>query len=342
MNENYILVGLGSIGISHLKVISERNFGSITVIDIDPGKEGFLHEIQPQAKFLSDLDAIDSVEPSTIVVIANWGPDHFKLIADLKEKGARNFIVEKPLVSKLTDLESLENFSKLNQIKMICNFSIGFSPLRSQLIEVIEDLQLGKLCNISVHGGAKCLATNGIHYLALANDLFNSNPISVSSNAENGGINPRGEELVFLGGYANWTYSDSRNLAILFSNSSHNQLQINLEFEFGRVIIEGDQATPYSIPLEDRRKLDKPSRTLYPKLTQSRVFSISRGDDFAGIRSLYEYFLSESVIDSKFLGIVECEALISVLISSLEKRVIELPISESHRNVYKEFDWKIS
>ena len=342
MSENYILVGLGSIGLSHLKVISERNYGTITVIDIDSEKEKFLHEIQPNAKFISDLDSLESVEPSTIVVIANWGPDHFQLITEIKKKGARNFIVEKPLVSKLADLQSLDNFSKLNQIKLICNFSIGFSPLQSQLTEVIKDLQLGKLCNISVHGGAKCLATNGIHYLALANNLFDSNPISVSSNAENSGINPRGEELVFLGGYANWTYSESRNLTILFSNSSHNQLQINLEFEFGRVMIEGDQATPYSIPLEDRKKLDKPSRTLYPKLTHNRGFSISRGDEFAGIRRLYEYFLTETVVNLKYLGIVECEGIISALISSLEKRVIELPISESLQNLYKEFDWKIS
>jgi hypothetical protein len=210
------------------------------------------------------------------------------------------------------------------------------------LSEVINDLKLGKLCNISVHGGAKCLATNGIHYLALANNLFDSYPISVSSNAENGGINPRGEELVFLGGYANWAYPDSRNLTVIFSNSSHNQLQINLEFEYGRVLIEGDQATPYSISLEDRKKLDKPSRTLYPKLNESRVFSISNGDDFAGIRSVYQYFLSESVINSKYLGIVECEGIIAALISSLEKKVIELPISESFGNHYKEFDWKIS
>lgn len=342
MKNDFILVGLGSIGLSHLKVICDRKFNSLFVYDTDPRKEQQLLENAPDAKFIHSLEAIEMLDSSVVVVVANWGPDHYQIISDLKSKGAKNFIVEKPIVSKLSDVESLRLLTELNEINLICNFSLGFSPLIVQLNKVIAELELGSLCNISVNGGAKCLATNGIHYLALANLLFESEPISVSSNSKNDGINPRNKDLVFLGGFSNWTYSNDRNLTISFSNNSHNQLQVNLEFEYGRVLIEGDQAFPFSIAKQDRKKIDKPSRTLYPRLNQKETFSISNGDELAGIRNLYEFFLSQPSTDSKFSGLSESEGIIAMMIASEEKKNIDLPLNDYHRDYYGEIDWKIS
>ena len=117
---------------------------------------------------------------------------------------------------------------------------------------------------------------------------------------------------------------------------------MNLEFEYGSVLIEGDQAFPYSIGKLERKKIDKPSRTLYPRLDQVEMFSISNGDDLAGIKNLYEFFLTQTRIDSKYSGRSECEGIIAMMIASQEKKNIDLPLSDHHRDFYGEVDWKIS
>ncbi len=336
------LVGLGSIGQSHLRVLEGIKDIEVHVIDTDPNKSTFNSILGENLKFYTDIQKVEIKGDATFAVISNWGPNHFESIMTLHDKGVTKFLVEKPLVSSIEHLEILAEMVNKKRIKLYSNFSMNFTSLISKVEFVTRNLKLGELCSISVTGGAKCLVTNGIHYLALANNLFNSNAVEVYGMLKHEPINPRSRDFLFLGGSSSWVYRNHETLSISFTNNSHNQLLVVLEFRFGRIILEGDSIKAFSIPSQVRDTLTKPNLTGYPRYVQEYDFSIAEGDSLAGMKLLYSKMLNGELEDFSFSGVSECQAIFGMLISDREGVRVSLPLSQIYKQKFFTEDWKIS
>ena len=91
-----------------------------------------------------------------------------------------------------------------------------------------------------VDGGARCIATNGSHWLDLASQIFRSNPVTVSASLNSATINPRSQDLEYWGGSATWQFVGGQQLTIAYDNVSSVQEQIRLFSPTGIVEIDGD------------------------------------------------------------------------------------------------------
>ncbi len=337
-----ILVGLGSIGKTHLKVMSALNLEHLIVVDIDQKRrvelEGYLNPVS----FFESLPEVKEQNGNRFAVIANWGPDHFSFVSRLMDSGIRNFIVEKPLVSRLKDVEHLRKLLSKNRIKIASCFPLNHTHLIDRIQGLATQDKLGSLVAINVTGGAKCLVTNGIHYLALANRLFSNPPNSVFAGVKNDKINPRNKKLLFAGGSAHWEFPGQRYLSIAFSNESHNQLVAVLEFSFGRILLEGNRAAVYLISKEDRSTCIKPTQTRYPKYSDADSFDVSDNEPDLGIKNIYSYFLDQKEAVKLETGLAECEAIIAMLISHEMGRRVSLPLAKSIKLKYFSREWNIS
>jgi predicted dehydrogenase len=345
INPSFVLIGLGSIGKTHLKYIL-ANSCNVVVIDPDPSVMRYLESqnLTSKVESFSSLESYQPKEKPEIAVIANWGPDHFPAIQKLKILGATHLLVEKPLASKLQDLEELKKIHSHGDLKVITNMPISQGPLPKRVQELQMNKKLGKVQTILVAGGAKCLVTNGVHYVGLASKIFQSSPLSVVSSLENHPINPRSASFVFAEGNSNWQYGNGKYLSISFSNNSHVQLSINIICEYGKIIIEEDLATVFCIPETDLEKIDKPTRTFYASEVLETFEPYHYDGGLDGLGYLYERIrsLDPSVWDDFDHGFSSTEAVIGMLISNETSSKVELPIRPEIRKTFDDREWSIS
>lgn len=342
---SFVLVGLGSIGKTHLHYIL-ANSGNVVVIDPAANVKKYLEE-QNLTSSVDYFSSIENYRPKVspkIGVIANWGPDHFHTIQELKKLGVKYLLVEKPLASKLQDLEELKQINSFGDLKIITNMPISQGPLVERIQELQVNKKLGKVQAILVSGGAKCLVTNGVHYVGLATKVFQSPPLSVVSSIESHSINPRSASFVFAAGNSNWNYGNSKYLSISFSNNSHVQLSTTIICEYGKIVIEEDLATVLCITDEDLAKIDKPSRTFYAReiLGTFEPYHYASGLDGLGYLHQRIQSLDPSVWKDFEHGFSSTEAVIGMLISSETCSKVELPIRPEIKKKFDSKEWNIS
>jgi hypothetical protein len=312
-NAHVLLIGHGSIGKFHL----EKLVKLVKIIDVVEPLEtnrSLKNPLPPtcEVNFYNELSELPNKNFYEFAVIANWGPDHVTTILSLFRRGITNFLVEKPLCDSLRDLKIIEDLVSERKIKIISHYQWSYSFLPKIIEENAEKFNLGSTISMVINGGAKCLVTNGIHYLALAEILFNSKPVESTIIYDNDAINPRNNKFVFLEGNATWKYPSSKYLSINFFNKSRVSIIFIINFEFGYGVIQNDKIELYTISKDKRELFTSPTRTanatelvysgpafLYPDgrdgsdVIYSIIFTgIRDQDSFHGIDTVKDFILT--------------------------------------------------
>jgi len=342
--KNICLVGLGSIGLTHLGHISNK-FNNILIIDknIEVAEKAEKLLGSKRFYFTTNLKNINRDFELDYAVIANWGPDHFKTLESLQYLGIKNYIIEKPITDSIEDLFKIKQLREKNSLRIFVNFQWSYSPLFNTIKKINIKHKLGRLVTINVTGGAKCIATNGIHYLDLANSLFSASPIQVISSLYNSEINPRRKDFLFLGGSASWEYSDNRYLNINFSNESRISPSMEMIFEFGAGTIKGDNLVIERLDDKSLLKYRSITKTFYPskRVYNGKAFTFADGTD--GLSFIYEKLIksnrSEDNFEDSFNSTLD---FFGALVSNEKKRKISLPLKSSKFSYVYSKKWGIS
>jgi predicted dehydrogenase len=336
-----ILVGVGSVGKTHLQHLTYR-FKKITLIDpkIEEIKRELETPIGAEIKFKKSIQEISSVTQSTLVVIANWGPNHYEVLEYFTKLGIKKFLIEKPLVDSLKDLSSMKKYQKKYQLQIITHIPI----LNAKFTRYLEmnEKTLGKPIAINIFGGAKCIATNGIHYIALANKLFLNRPIAVGGYMHSDPINPREASLSFYEGCVFWRYPEQKQLCINFSNSSQVNLKIEILYKYAKAEVYNDTFKLTKIPDIDIESLKKPSSTRYSTemIYEGEAYADKIGNNETS--ELYNMFKEEIPCNIVDYGFGATEDLISSIIASRKQKLIDLPLKNITKLYYFNKKWKIS
>lgn len=338
------LVGLGSIGMTHLKHIS-KSFEHIIIVD--KNKEAILKVgesfKQNKIDFFTEITSLREYKKLNHAVISNWGPDHFETFNYLQSIGIKNYIIEKPITDSVKELYRLKECRNRNNLRIFINFQWSHSALVKNLENTTKRLKLGRLVGINISGGAKCIATNGIHYLDLANYLFSDSPIEVFSNLYNSEINPRNSKFLFLGGIATWKYSYNRYLNISFSNESRLSPTMEMVYEFGNGTIQGDSLVFKKISEKNLKKFKSKTKTFYPpkKSYNYRAFTFPDGSD--GQILIYKKFTNYKAFNDNFEHSFNSSLdFFAALVSNRKGKKLSLPLKLSKLSREYNFKWEIS
>lgn len=228
--KNVILVGCGSIGKKYLLEILDL---SLDCIVVDPKNNLDLnidYISQIRFKHINTMKGIprDFITENTTVIIANWGPDHFESFMYFVKLGVRRFIIEKPIVSKLKDLNKLEKLVINNKLVVIVNQGWNAIHLADRILKLADQFSLGEILAINVNGGARCMSTAGTHYIHLASTLLKSDFYRLTSTLNSKNINPRASFLSFYDGNIAVEYQDQKYFSMQFSNKSSVQGGVRL------------------------------------------------------------------------------------------------------------------
>jgi len=210
-----VIVGHGSIGKVHHQHLFKI---SKNLLIVDPVVQKIKNT--NNVNQICNIDALDnSSSKNDLVVISNWGPDHLTSMQMAVSKGFRQFIIEKPMVTSMHELKLLTELVKTKSLKVVVNQGWHYENLAEKINWLGGKFSLGNLHSIVTYGGARCLSTGGSHIIHLANMIFKSKPVMISSNLNLDNINPRSSNLIYVEGNA-FVKFESGSLSINYTNQS--------------------------------------------------------------------------------------------------------------------------
>jgi predicted dehydrogenase len=266
-----------------------------------------------------------------------------KTIRELLGYGQRNFVSEKPLADSISDVRAIGAEVRGVGGKLWINLTRRFSGLQSGIEKLEDKHSLGELHAINVIGGARCFATNGIHYLDFANFMFGSRPQTVMADLETQKINPRHAELAFYEGTAVYKYSGQRRFTISLTNSSsiNEYAQLLWRNAEGELAPNGD----FVLRLRIAAELEQ-----YPSVTRTGnpAVEVFRGNlwlnesGLTGMAALYQTVLEgdDSAHGDAPDPAFTAEDLLAALISSEKGERLEIPVQVSEAEAKRH--WSIS
>ena len=336
MSVRNLLIGCGSVGKKHLSKLIELG-QKIWVVDPNEDARQFA---------LSRSDLISGVFPSiesflkaegapliNLAVIANWGPDHFYAFEKIKDLSPHTIIIEKPVTSKLSDLYLMKTHLEKSKASIFVNFHLRFDSGFKQLSELCDSSKYGTPALISIVAGAKCISTNGIHWIDFSNQLIGSEWDKIDSSMSSQLINPRSKDLNFYEGFTNITYKNKSSTNVSFTNNSFMDMQITIVWKNAKGVIVNGFLTVYEAETEIPHDQPVTRSALFAKKVFEAPFSVD------GFNNLYAQiddkkgFVMENALEAN-------ELLILSLIAS--KTSSQLSYGESIQEDLINFDWKIS
>ena len=234
-----LLVGAGSIGKRHAKVMADR-YSILHVVDPSEQSRAWASEtFGSQAVTHGNLDgALRQIGSADVTaVVATLGPLHRENVSRLIDHGVRRIYCEKPFASSIEDGHHLAELAEHTSTRVIVGLQRRYSTLVDQILQFSRHHLGGEPVSIVGHGGAQCLITTGMHWVDLAVDLFRGFPTAVSGLGSADRMNPRGTDLDVWQGTAVWQFSSGRLLTLTYSNHTSVDGFLSIYCPRGRVDI---------------------------------------------------------------------------------------------------------
>ncbi len=171
-------------------------------------------------------------------IVANWGPDHLSTADKLIKLGCRRLIIEKPISNSLEELIEFRNKHESKDLFVTVHHFFKYTNFLEAFRKAEKKYNFGEPVGIRLSGGAVCLSTSGTHYLDLACEILNSEPINVSADLEIDYINPRDKSLAYVGGMASYKMKNDLFIHVSFFNRSSHSIRIEVIYRHGVIEID--------------------------------------------------------------------------------------------------------
>jgi len=328
-----LLVGAGSVGKHHARVMSQR-YHQLIVVDPDRAVELWMKEnLKPGDIYCDKLDVAISVigdrAKSVTAVIANLAPDHFSTFTRLADNGIRRVVCEKPMSDSIAHAIQMTNRAEAEGIRLTVGFPRRFT-LAASHVNVASNKELhGSPSAIAVHGGAKCLVTFGAHTVDFAIELFGSDPLRVVAVGNAASINPRGSTLGYWGGAASWEFPNNRYLTMMFTNESSVQSSATIYSPTGvfEMAVNG-KITMFKRNVDE---LEKDPRVTRVGQVDKDGVEIVGALEASTIALMLDELESQDELSYSGAQLVKSmEAMFGALIAIESKSVVEFPLSRKH------------
>jgi len=333
MRRQGLLIGVGSVGKHHAKIMANRYEKLFLVDPAQEVTDWLKSNIECEYEIFASLsEAIETPSlnsSSTTAVISHLAPDHFDAFTKLADAGVRHIVCEKPISDSLSVGRAMVDRTDRENIR----FTVGFPRRFLNTAKTINSFSISELggppSSLVVHGGAKCLITFGAHFVDLALDVFGSPPLRVAGFGSSQPINPRRKDLGYWEGSLTWEFSGNRYLTISFTNQSSVQALGVFYAPHGTMNLYPDgRVTMVKRNMEEIAKDPRVTRVGACVDTPAQVIPAFAPSE---INVILDEVENQSDISYSSKNIMESlEASIGGLIAAETRQVVEFPISKDH------------
>jgi len=205
---NALLIGCGSVGLKHLEVL--KTFAkNIDIVDIKYISD--FHKEDSDITQYSNINDINSKKRYELIVIATWANSHYELLKKCIRFKPKGIIIEKPLSNSIKSCQEIIEIAEENGINILCNFTRSISIMSNE-IEKYFSLNNDEILAMKWETSGNCLATNGIHWYNLAENIFNSAATKATGKTYLVKENPRSPDLNFLQGHLTFDFNNGKKL----------------------------------------------------------------------------------------------------------------------------------
>jgi len=234
--ERIAIIGLGSIGRRHLRIIRElRPDIEITLVRSGKGKKWPELELADRVVY-SLSDAIKLGIQAAIV--SSPSTEHILQSIELAKSGI-HFLVEKPLSNKLNGTTKLLNLVNKKKVTAIIGYVLRHDSAAQKFYELIQGGKLGKILNVRIEAGSylpKWRPKQDYH-----------NTVSASPKIGGGVLLELSHEI----DYAHWFFgADTVNFAYIYNSGT---LELEVE-ESADLLITSKENFPISVHLDFHRR----------------------------------------------------------------------------------------
>lgn len=341
MFKNVVLIGFGSIGKRHAQSVSQV-CESLTIVD--PNSESLVNlpeELAPYVHLSTILDLQGSSSSNDLVIVANWGPDHWRTIRDCVQLGYKNFVIEKPITSSLSDLQNLRKLTSCSSLRVVVNQGWDAQQLGQRIRDLGLNLGLGEPVSVWVTGGARCASTAGSHYIHLASRILNGIPLTVMAHGSTSSINPRGNHLAYFEGVYSVEYKFGKRFSMSFSNSSSVEGDVRILWKdaVGEFSNNGDLVIYGRDPKREYAKIitryGLPTIELFRGAPPTKEHLAN--DEFMNLYKLFHKYSTKELSELFESHALSNEILLNLLVSNEIKRQIEIGEPLSQKDVLMDF-----
>jgi len=337
--KKFILIGVGSVGKRHLNVLKKLNIPTICIDKNSKLNRKFNNKNYPNIlgffKNISDarIKNLDEKE-STTIIISTLGPTHLQFLEKLSSYGYKNFILEKPVATSISDIYKFKNLVKKRNLKVRLNLVFRYLNLKSEIDRIRKKYRLGSIKKMICYSGALDLSTCGSHILDLALQCLGGNPSGVVSNLYSEKINPRSKDLEFYEGTSIWKFENNIEFVLSMSNSSRIRGVMICVFENSYLVMHLNSTfNVYAIDGAITKKIyqHQPADKL---IGSGKLFR----DEFIPCDQIIKESIQNKKNSSNHnIAFHNANCIIGSIISSKLNKTIKLPVSSNNSLASKKF-----
>ena len=331
-----IVIGLGGMGLRHIKTLKSLKIKIIGVCDKDIKKIDKVN--LPNVKKTINYKNLLNLKADIVCIASNTKSREIILKNFLLNSKVNKILVEKPLATsfkKCLKLKSLINKNKKKK-RVIVNTFRTLSPNFKKIRNIFKK-QKEKISYVSISSPSAGLGNMGSIFFDLSNYFIGSEPLFVNCFIDKKGtINPRGKQFKDPGGYGVVRYNnDAKTFFDLSENTSIPYKIIlksrNIEFTIDEInkkyILEERPSKIRSKP--DYFYLYKPA---YKKINSMHKYDVVEMTKYS-IQNLFKSNFISNIEDSiKSMQIVfGCHA------SRSFNKTIKLPLAKKYHNIEVKF-----
>lgn len=331
-----LIVGAGNAGLNYLKSAIALNH-SVDLCESNMKDKGYINDLCPDVLVLRSIEEVE--KNYDYIIIATGASSHLSLSMELIKLSPKTLVVEKLISNNLRDLDEFSLLQAANPHVLFTSHN------RWSLLAVDQEVDnlrikhsLGTFVSFQSIGGAMCLATGSIHWLASFYDFFELNAGydlygSIKAHAQS--TRP---DLDVINGSFEVRYK-SKSLNFHYFNDSKIAPYQTFLFEYGAILMNFDGN--YQIIVS--KNLNSASLKRYEVGTIIEQGNLMRVGDNP-FTNLLNQISSNKVSQSSFFQTIKANELILLSMQLFERNHIsysELGSIKSDPTVYN-FDWRIS
>lgn len=228
-----LLVALGRMGQRYQKAVQTYFGENLTLVTVDPKTP-----TNPAEHHYATIEDVPQDRAFDLAIDARPNQDRLSMLKEFLARKIPHLVIEKPHATSMA--ESAEMIALLKSAPHTPRVLSPFYERYGQhyQADTLAQLNAGPLKSMVLSAGAIGLGCNGIHFVDLANHLFQAEPVEVYARLQPGSIpSPRGPQFMDDSGTMIVQYPNNRECVLHLLPDSSVGISIALQYAHGKIQI---------------------------------------------------------------------------------------------------------